>query len=403
MSANTSFRILIVTRNFPPFTGGMQRLLFHVHQALSQTDTVGLVGPSGCRSVLEENPWTAEAPPTPVARFLLGSLWHTLRMARRMRPHLLLSGSGVAAWPVALVGRLFGIPTLCYLHGLDISAHHPLYRTLFVPGIRACDDFLVNSHNTGRLAEGIGIHPSRLHLLHPGVSFPQVVATTHNTPFRAPFRDSYALGPGSLLLSVGRLVPRKGVEEFVRHALPGIIQRHPKAVFVIIGAEPRHDVAAVSGMAERIQHAAAENGLSQHVRIIGQVSDDLLWQAYQTCDLFIFPVIEINHDVEGFGMVAVEAAAHGLPTVAFANGGIPDAVAENRSGYLVPTGDYDQFADTVCRCLERKNAPPTAQTCKDWATGFAWDRFGERLRDIRARVIHHHGQPVLPQTQAGKK
>ena len=88
----------------------------------------------------------------------------------------------------------------------------------------------------------------------------------------------------------------------------------------------------------------------------------------------MFPVRELPGDPEGFGMVAVEAAAHGLPTVAFATGGIVDAVDNGRSGHLVASGDYPGFAVAVSQTLAQRDA--LRDTCIDFAQGFAWPAFG---------------------------
>jgi phosphatidylinositol alpha-1,6-mannosyltransferase len=90
--------------------------------------------------------------------------------------------------------------------------------------------------------------------------------------------------------------------------------------------------------------------------------------------------------VEGFGMVAIEAAAHGVPTIAFSVGGIPDAVLEGRSGWLVPAGDYRQFAERVLECLLAPR-PAMRDECRAFASLFTWHAFGAKLRSIVVRWL----------------
>jgi phosphatidylinositol alpha-1,6-mannosyltransferase len=78
-------------------------------------------------------------------------------------------------------------------------------------------------------------------------------------------------------------------------------------------------------------------------------------------------------------MVAVEAAAHGLPTVAYATGGVVDAVSEGASGYLIEPGNAPAFAAQVCHALEHKL--PEA-SIRRFAAQFAWEKFGEKIRDF---------------------
>ncbi len=108
--------------------------------------------------------------------------------------------------------------------------------------------------------------------------------------------------------------------------------------------------------------------------------------AYAAADVHVFPVREIPGDPEGFGMVAIEAAAHALPTVAYATGGVVDAVAAGVSGLLVAPGDCKGFADAVLELLRR---PLQAEAIRLFAADFTWDRFGERVSD--ALGLHDAG------------
>jgi phosphatidylinositol alpha-1,6-mannosyltransferase len=107
--------------------------------------------------------------------------------------------------------------------------------------------------------------------------------------------------------------------------------------------------------------------------MLGRLDEAALHDAYFASDLHVFPIRDLPHDPEGFGMVAVEAAAHGLASVAYACGGVADAVGEGVSGHLVGPGDSAGFADAVLRLLER---PLPAEAVRGFAQAFAWPRFG---------------------------
>src|SRR5690606_3589327 len=104
---------------------------------------------------------------------------------------------------------------------------------------------------------------------------------------------------------------------------------------------------------ESIQAQAEQTGVAGHLRFLGVITDAQLATAYEAADVHIFPVRYIPGDPEGFGMVAIEAAAHGTPTVAFATGGVIDAVASGQSGQLVPPGDYAALAQAALEALAR--------------------------------------------------
>jgi phosphatidylinositol alpha-1,6-mannosyltransferase len=146
----------------------------------------------------------------------------------------------------------------------------------------------------------------------------------------------------------------------------------------VVGDVPMNALSAKAQSPQSIQAAASRAGVSQNVRFLGSLTDEDLEMAYRSASVHVFPVREIPGDPEGFGMVAVEAAANGLATVAFATGGVVDAVQEGVSGHLVAAGDYAAFAIAVERVIDDENAGLSA-SCVEFARTFAWPNFGEKL------------------------
>jgi phosphatidylinositol alpha-1,6-mannosyltransferase len=379
--ADSRPRALLVTRNFPPLVGGMERVNLHLLTELSRGWRVSLCGPSGCAHLVKEATAVAETPLKPLPRFLLGCAWRALRLARRERPELVIAGSGLSAPMAWLAARVCGARLAVYLHGLDIIAPSMIYQRLWLPFIRACDVVLVNSENTGRLAREHGVVAGKISILHPGTDTPDL------DPEAGPaFRTKLGLEQRLLLLSVGRFTRRKGLFEFVMHALPAIAEVHPHVLLLIIGEEASDALHGASGSErERIQDAAREVGVEGNLRFLGRCDEATLHAAYQAADCHVFPVLDLPGDVEGFGMVALESAAHGLQTIAFAVGGVPDAVAEGSTGRLVRPGDYAGFAQSVLAIIAAPAKEEQRLACRQFAEGKCWARFGEQLRSI----CHH--------------
>ena len=368
--------ILLVTRNFPPLIGGMERLLSHVYQELMQSFDVHLIGPEGASDFTNSSSIVSQCSLYPTFWFLIQCQCKALRLAQRLRPDLVIAGSGVTAGAAYMAGRAVGAPVACFLHGLDLVVKNRLYHSLFIPVIRRCDFFIANSTNTVKLALEVGIKNEAIRILYPAVNLMSCDAAQN-------FHDIAGTMGKRILLSVGRLTARKGLVQFVDNCLPKIVAAYPDVVFVIIGGEANQALHQKHSfrIKEAITLKARKKGLEGHIRFLGHVNDSILKAAYLESHLFVFPVLDLPGDIEGFGIVALEAAAYGLPTVSFASGGVPDAVAHNVSGYLVRPGDYRHFTKTILSHLEQKNIV-MRDNCAVFAQKFTCSRFGEKLRKI---------------------
>lgn len=403
MSMSQCIRILLVTRNLPPLVGGMERLNWHMAEELAKGAEVRIVGPQGSATLAPAGIEVREAPLKPLWKFLLVAARLAHAEAKRWKPDIVLAGSGLTAPLAWWAARACGARTVAYVHGLDIAVGHPAYRALWLPAIRRMGRVIANSRATAELCRGIGVAAARLAIVHPGVDLPADAAEGEPLSHlrergwgegaatsRDAFRVRHHIDDRPLLLSVGRLSTRKGLREFVTEALPRIVVARPDVMLVIIGDAPNQALHAQSQTRQSIQTAADAAGVGGHLMFLGTITDYTeLGVAYRTADVHVFPVRDIPGDPEGFGMVAVEAAAHGLPTVAFATGGVVDAVAEDRSGHLVPPGDYPAFAAAVLRTLDECDT--LRATSARFAQRFDWSEFGAQMT---AYLLHAQSSGV---------
>jgi phosphatidylinositol alpha-1,6-mannosyltransferase len=366
-------RLLLLTRNFPPLVGGMERLNRHLVEELVARYSVRLIAPRGSGAHAPSGVALDEVPLSPLPLFLARAWIAALRRAREERPALVLAGSALTAPLAWTAARLAGARSTAYVHGLDVAVRHPLYRALWLPFVRRLDLVIANSEATAAAAHAVGVALERIAVVPPGTDLPD-----RDPEARTRFRTRHGLSATApILLFVGRLTARKGLRTFVEEVLPSLVAARPDTLLVVVGEPPRRALHAHAETPEAILATARALGLEDRIRFLGNLFGRDLDDAYGGADLHVFPVRHDPTDPEGFGMVAIEAAARGLPTVAYATGGVNDAVADGVSGRLVPPGDARGLAKAALELLER---PPSDSALRAHAARFSWPLFGARVR-----------------------
>ena len=367
-------KILIVTRNLPPLIGGMERLNWHIADELSKNHKIIVISHSKAKF---------EAPPdtsfygvrlNPLPLFLLLAFMTTFWVCLRQRPDILFAGSGLTAPIATFWAKFFRKKSIVYIHGLDIGTNNKLYNLLWIPFIRSSDQIIANSSPTYDICLKKRVNEKNLSIIHPGVSFPP---QPRNEQLIQQLKNQYDLQDKKILISVGRLTERKGLNEFIDLSFSKIVKAIPNTVLVVIGDTPNQSLNKNLQSKELILSTVKKHNVNNNIIFTGNISDDdVLSSFYYLADLHIFPVKHIPEDPEGFGMVAIEAAAHGTPTVAFATGGIVDAVAQGVSGYLVEKNNYSQLSKQVITLLA---TPLPKENIQDFARQFEWSRFGQGI------------------------
>lgn len=366
--------ILLVSRNLPPMIGGMERLNWHLADELSRYCNLTIIGPAQAESLKPPKTKFIGVKLKPLWHFLISTIWLTLATTRKTKPDIILAGSGLSALATLIAAKFSGAKSAAYVHGLDIAVQHPIYKMIWLPAIKNLDLIIANSSATAELVKKIGVNPDRISIVHPGVTLPQNTSNKNDIKL---FRETHNLEDKLILLSVGRLTHRKGLIEFVNLCLPTIIKQQPNTVLLVIGSAPNDSLHAKAITPEMVLQAAKKMQVERHVRFMGFADEATLSLAFQASSAHIFPIKEIPGDPEGFGMVAIEAASHGLPTIAFATGGVIDAVKEGESGFLVASGDYQKLTKTTLALLESHNIDQCL--CRTFSKQFTWSNFGQKV------------------------
>lgn len=347
-------KILFITRKYPPSTGGMEVFAYDLSRALADEVDLKLVKWGGRQGKLRA---VFIASPYLIAR----AFWVLLR-GNADAIHV---QDGFLAPAAYCLSRLFRKPYGVVIHGLDITYTNLLYRHVPWAVRRAGVVFCISR---AAAAEAIrhGVPQEKIRVIPLAV---------RDRPAKEPdpglLKEFSLPADAPVLITVGRLVKRKGVAWFTANVLPPLVKQFPNLIYMVVGeGEDRGNIEAV------IKHT----GLVENVRLLGRVSDELREAAYARADIFVMPNIKVPGDMEGFGLVLLEAAVRGLPVVAADLEGISDAVADGKNGVLIASGDAAGFERSVGRFLD-----DAAQAKRFGAAGrrftlatFSWKKTADR-------------------------
>jgi phosphatidylinositol alpha-1,6-mannosyltransferase len=279
-------------------------------------------------------------------------------------------------WIGIAARRLFGLPFVVYLHGEELTIRGNGLAARTVPRtLRSAAGLIAVSRFTWQvLVDGYGVDPDRIALVRNGVD------TTRFRPQARPpeLVRRYRLEGKRVLLTVGRLIPRKGIDRMLC-ALPAIAARVPELHYLIVGDGP---------FRAELEELAADRGVWSLVTFCGQVSEDELVQHYALADLFAMPNRQTAEgDTEGFGLVFLEAGACGIPVIAGRAGGTADAVADGVNGLIVDGEDVTAIEEAVLRVLlDRGFAESLGRNGLATSAHASWDSRWRSLDDFLQRA-----------------
>ena len=354
-------RILYLSYNFAPKLGGLELVVRRTWEAFSEIgDVSALAQHAEGRVMNDDGGRVRRAPPGGWLRYLWFVMAEGRRLVREQPFDVVVSGSGLTAFPAVHLARRCGARSMVLVHGLDVVHRSFLYQRVLRYALPRIDLVVANSRAVRDEVVARGASSGRVAVVHPGCDAERFTVEADAEAFR----ERWGLGSGPIILTAGRLVPRKGVDRFVRECLPRVVDKVPDAKLLVAGGDPKGALVH-GGQAEAVRRAAGESGMAAHVVMTGPLSDEEMAGAFRAAGVFVLPAVPVPGDMEGFGIVLLEAAAAGVPTVATKLGGISDAVEDGVSGVLVPPGDYDRMAEAISRLL---------------ADGDARRRFGEAGR-----------------------
>ncbi|SFC72240.1 glycosyltransferase family 4 protein [Streptomyces aidingensis] len=380
-------KTLLVTNDFPPRPGGIQAFLHSMALRLDPAEVVVYAstwkrdreGPAATAAFDAEQPFT-------VVRDRTTMLLPTPRVTRRACELLSEHGCGSvwfgAAAPLGLMApalRRAGARRLvATTHGHEAGwAQLPAARQLLRRIGEATDTLTyLGEYTRSRIAPAVGPEAAaRMTQLPPGVD----EKTFHPGSGGAELRAALGLAGRPVVVCVSRLVRRKGQDTLIK-AMPRILAAEPETVLLIVGGGPYR---------RELERLAARLGVAGSVRFTGPLAWSELPAHFGAGDVFAMPCRTRRGglDVEGLGIVYLEASATGLPVVAGDSGGAPDAVLDGETGWVVRGGAETAAEETAERVVtllgdadlrRRMGERGRAWVAERWR----WDLLADRLRGL---------------------
>ena len=337
-------KILFISRNYPPKIGGLEIYSYNLIQEFEQHHIVHKIV---------------------LSRSNIHLLWFL--------PYCLVAGA-VTAWrhslghihlcdgllsPVGIILKLItGAHISVSIHGLDITYRNVFYQLLVPRCAARLDKIVCVSHATRSECRRRGVPEKKMVVIPNGIrpdefylDQPKAVLQRQLEPVIGRINRGK-----KILVTVGRLVKRKGVVWFLDSVMPRL---DPDYIYIIAGDGPE-----LASIRQRIRTHAWE----QRVFALGRVTGDVRKILYNAADIFVMPNITVADDMEGFGIAIVEAGSCGLPVVASNLQGIRDAVLEGQTGYRVDEGDADGFLNRILAMdLRRQDIRTRVNMRFDWA------------------------------------
>jgi glycosyltransferase involved in cell wall biosynthesis len=312
-------KVLFIARTYPPSVGGLQKFCIDFYTNYKKIGDIDLLANTGGNIAM----------PIFVLKVLIALIF-------RSRNYDVIHFSDAVLASLLPVAKAFSNAQVTFtVHGLDIVYSRFGYQKLILPFLRRADRAFAVSQYTLEQCVHRGFPMDKLKVIPNCINFEYLPSLSQQDKEKIITKFKIDLRGKKVLLTVGRLIKRKGHIWFIKNVLTRLSEEY---IYVIAGSGPESDA---------IKFVIQECGLSGRAYLLGRVSEDEKKYLFQMADLFIMPNISVEGDQEGFGIVLLEAGGYGIPVIASNLEGIQDAVIEGKTGRLLQEGDKQEFINAI--------------------------------------------------------
>jgi len=354
---------LIVTRNFPPEIGGIQILMGGLSESLLNHGPVKVFANEHPNSNIYDNKSSMD-----IERVKGIKLFRKFRKANLVNSFMSASPNIRALiadhWKsleLIKTENFKKIKTFCLLHSKEIN--HEVGSGLnkrLIKSTNNADFIIANSNFTKELAIKVGINPSKISVIFPGIQIPKKIENLHKLKARDYFGESFPK-----IITVARLDKRKGHDKILM-LIKNLKPQFPKIKYISVG----------SGKEENnLTKLTKELNLEKEVIFFQKdLSDDLKISLISESNLFLMPSRIEKKSVEGFGISFIEAASYGVGSIGGKDGGASDAIIHNKTGLICDGNDLSSIHDSVSDFFKNENYITYGENSKKFSEKFHWNK-----------------------------
>ncbi len=338
--------IIITTQCFFPQIGGIESLMTGMADAMSNVGKDVLVLADGRKTANDENRKYK------IKRF---SGWKPYRRRRKaIYLKKLIANSNIEAiyadsWKSVEHLRLVNVKIVVLAHGTEIPKKYfdsftdylNVKKRRIIRSYANCQKIAANSAYTRDLMiASLKISSDKINIIHPGIDiYEDFISSEDRENVKKIIKDA-----SPIITTLARVEKRKG-HKFVINAVSKLKSKFPNMLYLVAGKGPYLD---------EIKKYVKILDLEKNVMFLGWITEPEKSLVLQSSDIFIMTPSQVGESIEGFGMVFIDAAFHGIASVGTLSGGIPDAVIDNKTGLLCEEGNQDSITKNIDKLLSNK-------------------------------------------------
>jgi len=360
-------RILYITRKYLPRKGGMEKVNFYLSFNLGKFVDVELI------SWGKSQGWL----PFVLLYFFLKSF----HISHKRKVHLFFMGDALLMPLGLLLKRVFHKPVVVLTHGLDITWNFWFYQLIIPRCLARANRVFCVSRYTAEECIKRGISQEKIVVIPNGIDPEEFFLDESKQKAKKSLSDilQIDLQNKEILLSVGRLIKRKGFEWFISEVFVKLLRERKNILYLIVGEGP---------LRRRLQQLIKRNNLEKKVFLLGGVNEQTLKLLYNASDILIMPNISVKNSGEGFGIVALEASSVGTPVIASNLQGIKDAIDEGKNGFLAEPLNPQAFISLIIEVLKGDKKEVSKETAKNYVKEkYSWEKIAKRYYNELNKIV----------------